>query len=78
MDKKTYIPPNATIVAFRVESGLHTSLGIHSGGLLEDFRDASWDDPSSSTATGIFGDGDWTGGSSFSSNNSFGSGTWDN
>ena len=78
MDKKNYISPNTTIVAFLVENGLQTSLGIRSGGLLEDFRDASWNDPSTSSTTDLFGDGDWTGGSSFSNNNSFGSDTWNN
>lgn len=81
MDKKNkhnYDPPKVTSVVFRVEDGLQASLGVRAGGLLEDFRDASWDDPSTSSTTGLFGDGDWTGGSSFSNNNSFGSDTWNN
>lgn len=81
MDKKNkhnYDPPKVISVVFIVEDGLQASLGIRAGGLLEDFGDSSWDNPSSFTETGLFGDGDWTGGSSFSNNNSFGSDTWNN
>ena len=84
MDKKyklCYDPPKVTMVAFTVEDGLQVSPGGASIFLENEFtpfNDASWNEPSSSTSTGLFGDGDWTGGSSFSTNTSFGSGSWDN
>jgi hypothetical protein len=82
MDKKhklSYNPPKVTSVSFMVEMGLYASQRIEADMMLmESFGSASWDEPSSSTATGHFGDGDWTGGSSFSNNNNFGSGSWDN
>ena len=81
MDKKyklSYDPPKVAVVAFKVENGLQTSRIVDMGSVFTPFDDATWDNPSSSTATGLFGDGDWTGGSSFSSNSSFGSGSWDN
>ena len=81
MDKKyklSYDPPKVVVVAFMVENGLQTSFEIRAGGILNDFGDASWDAPSSSSQTSLFGNGDWTGGSSFSNNSSFGSGSWDN
>ena len=80
MDKKkkhNYDPPKITFVAFKVDDGLQASFGVHAGGHLEDFGNATWDEPSSSTETGLFGDGDWSGESSFSNNNSFGSSSWD-
>ncbi len=76
--KQDYEPPKVTIVTFMVENGLQTSQMVFLGSLFTPFDDASWDEPSSSTATGHFGDGNWTGGTSFSNNNSFGSGSWDN
>ena len=81
MDKKyrlSYEPPKVMVVAFKVEVGLQTSHIVDIGSALTPFDDATWDNPSSSIATGLFCDGDWTGGSSFSSNSSFGSGSWDN
>ena len=81
MDKKyklSYDPPKVAVVAFKVENGLQTSRIVDMGSVFTPFDDATWDNPSSSTATGLFGDGDWTGGSSFSSNSSFGSSSWDN
>ena len=81
MDKKyklNYDPPKVTIVAFMVENGMQASRMVFLESEFNPFDDASWDETSSSTATGHFSDGNWTGGSSFSNNSSFGSGTWDN
>lgn len=80
MDKKhksCYDPPRVVVVAFKVEEGLYSSFESRTAGMLLPFDDATWDAPSSSSQSSLFGNGDWSDGSSFSNNNSFGSGSWD-
>ena len=82
MDKKfklSYDPPKVTIVAFKVENGLQSSLiDPPSGVLLDAFGNDTWNGSSTTSSTGHFGNDSWTGGSSFSSNSSFGNDTWNN